>query len=125
MNEQTARNKGLQYTGIYERNTESLKPRLEEIRKAGYKAYIVTVPDSPYSRSSCIGTGYSVYTEPRYQADNAAKTSQQRILFHASRLTSIRARFESEMAKEMEEENKANDRDVKWLTENNYPLAGS
>ena len=120
MTKNQAEQKGLQFTGCYERNPDALKLRLEEIRKSGYKAYIVTVPDSKYSRSACIGNGYSIYTESRYQKDNCARDARARIASHAARLVSINERIAKMLAEEIAKETTSNDRDLSWLKDNNY-----
>ncbi len=68
MNEQQARDIGYSFTGIYERNKDDVTQRLNDMREMGYKAVIVTVPDSPLSRGT-VGTGYSVYAEREYFTD--------------------------------------------------------
>jgi len=68
MNERQARDKGYIFTGAYKRSREELAPRVAELKTAGYKAVIVTVPDSPLSRGG-VGTGYSIYAEQRYFKD--------------------------------------------------------
>jgi len=69
MNEQQARNKGYSFTGHYQRTREILMNSLNQLHDAGYKAVIVTEPDSKYSRGIIIGTGYSIYAEQKYFAD--------------------------------------------------------
>ena len=50
MRDYQAQERGYQYTGIYSRSAGEVRERLEKIRKLGYKAVFVTVPDSPYSK---------------------------------------------------------------------------
>jgi sensor histidine kinase YesM len=62
MTEKQARERGYQYHGAGSSyNDEKLQARLQEIRKAGNKAVIVTIPPNPYSRSSHRGRYYSIY----------------------------------------------------------------
>ena len=74
MNGQQAIASGYHFTGAYERsyNKEKLQEQIKEIRKSGYKAIIVTIPDSPLSRGS-IGKGYSIYAEKKYFTDRERK----------------------------------------------------
>jgi prefoldin subunit 5 len=78
MNEQQAREKGYEYTGYYERFKDKLTDKLEAIRKAGFKAVIVTVPDSPYSRG-IVGVGYAIYVEHRYNVVRTITELEKRI----------------------------------------------
>ena len=121
MKEQQARNEGLVFTGSYGWDKEEQKAKAAAIRKLGYKAVVVNVPPNPLSRGH-HGMGYSVYVEPRLQNDENAKRLQQSVSSHASRLAAIRADYEAKMTAALEEENKRNDLNVKWLTDNNYAL---
>lgn len=119
MTEQNARQRGLCYTGIYERSKEDLKPRLDAIRAKGYKAYIVTVPDSPYSRSACISRGYSVYVERKYILDEQAESTRQRLkVRHPAEREHLKKHYEQQIA-ELDARVKA---DEEWLAQNNYTL---
>jgi len=68
MNEQQARNKGYSFTGHYQRTKETIMNNLNQLRDTGYKAVIVTEPDSKYSRGT-RGKGYALYAEQKYFAD--------------------------------------------------------
>lgn len=70
MKEQTALNKGYIRTGMYARSQEKVQERLKEIKAQGYKAVIVTIPDSKYSRG-IISEGYCIFCEERYMLDKA------------------------------------------------------
>lgn len=77
MNKKQAEEKGYRYTGIYARDREEIKKRAEIIRKEGYKAITVTVPDSKYSRGG-VGVGYSVYVEEKYVINERKKEAIQK-----------------------------------------------
>lgn len=116
MNEITARQNGLSYTGIYSRDKDEAKVRLGEIRKQGYKAQLVTVKDSPYSRSACIGQGYSVYVEARYFRDQQAVNYRRSL---ANFPTEVQ-RLQDELAAKIAELTKAATEKQTWLTGNGY-----
>jgi hypothetical protein len=80
MNERQANEKGYSYTGIYARYKNEVQVRLDKIRSNGYRAVMVTVPDSPYSRG-VIGVGYSVYAERKYFTDKERQELQKRLLY--------------------------------------------
>jgi hypothetical protein len=65
MNEKQAKERGYHFTGNYERRKEDLNSELEKLRSEGFKAVMVIVPDSPYSRG-IVGVGYSIYAEKKY-----------------------------------------------------------
>jgi hypothetical protein len=67
MNRKQAEEKGYCYTGFYSRSKEAMKAKAAEIRALGngFKAIVVDIPDSKYSRGG-VGTGYSVYVNGRY-----------------------------------------------------------
>lgn len=71
MTKQTAISKGLVYLGHYHREKSATEQCVADYRARGYKAYVVTAPDSPYSRGP-IGTGYCVYGEKRIQLEESA-----------------------------------------------------
>ena len=118
MNEITAKQNGLEFTGIYARSSDEIKPRLAEIRKQGYKAYIVIIKDSPYSRSACISQGYAVYTEPRYQQDAQAVKYRNSIAAHPVAVQRLR----DELAAKIAELDKADAGRRDWLTQHGYSL---
>jgi hypothetical protein len=97
MTKETALAKGLEFTGVYERNSGKVKKELEEIRKQGYKAYFVTVPDSPLSRGG-VGVGYSVYAEPRYRADRNAETVVETVAKYDEHLQYLKSQYEKQVA---------------------------
>jgi DNA repair exonuclease SbcCD ATPase subunit len=78
MKEREAEQKGYRFTGSYERSKEEIKERAEEYKKEGYKVIICTVPDSPLSRGG-VGTGYSIYAEPKYFIDKEIKDINNRL----------------------------------------------
>lgn len=80
MNNRTAIEKGYRFTGFYERDKEELKAKKEtHFTSLGYKAVIVLVPDSPYSRSASISVGYSIYAEQKYFDDERRINLQKRL----------------------------------------------
>ena len=118
MNEITAKQNGLSFTGVYSRDVEEVKVRLAEIRKQGYKAQLVTIKDSPYSRSACISQGYAVYTEPRYQQDQHAASLRGRIASHPAEVQRLR----DELAAKIAELDKADADRRDWLTQHGYSI---
>lgn len=67
LKEATALKKGYRSTGIAERRLHDIHPRLDKIRKAGFKAVLVSWNG---------GGGYSVYTEPKYHYSESIKNIQ-------------------------------------------------
>lgn len=65
MTEKQANQEGLRFTGYYGRSKEDAKVEAQTLRIMGYRAVLVTVPDSPLSRGG-RSTGYSVYAEKKY-----------------------------------------------------------
>ena len=65
MNKRDAAAEGLTFTGIYSHNKAEVKARALAIRNAGFRARVVDVPTSKYSRGS-QALGYSVYVGPGY-----------------------------------------------------------
>lgn len=64
-----AEEKGYSSTGYYNRIKERLQEDLNNnFKSKGYKAIIVTIPDSKLSRGP-IGTGYSIFAEEKYFTD--------------------------------------------------------
>lgn len=122
MNETTAKQNGLNFTGIYARSSDEVKPRLEEIRKQGYKAYIVTIKDSLHSRSACISQGYAVYTEPSYQQDAQAVKYRNSIAAHPVAVQRLRDEFAAKLAAQITELDKADADRRDWLTQHGYSL---
>lgn len=120
MTKEQAQAKGLVFTGIYERNKETAQTKLEEIRAKGYKAYLVTVPDSPYSRAAIIGKiigkGWSVYAEIKYANDLHAADLKARIAKHPAILETLKTEYEKNIA----QAEKENQERVKWLMEHAY-----
>lgn len=128
MNEDTAAKRGYEKTGHYSRggdaNYARMEVKLAEIRKAGYKALIVKVPDSPYSRGYCKGAcGYSIMTEPRYRLDRAAAESRITIDTHAARTQEIMARHMAAARKEIEEAETRKQAAEQWLKDHGYAPA--
>lgn len=119
MNQETALKKGYERTGIYARSADKVRPLLEEIRKQGYKALLVTVPDSPYSRGH-VGTGYGVVVERRYNLDQAAKSHLESLAAYAGRCEAVRAHHQAQIDKEVADLTRNKQEAEKWLVENGY-----
>ncbi len=66
MNEKQAREKGYLFIGIYTRSLEEAKTKAKELREQGYKAAVVTKPDSKHDNRECPPREYC----PDYQQDN-------------------------------------------------------
>jgi len=118
MNKEQAAKRGYEFTGIYERDKSGVQVRLNKIRKDGYKAALVTVPDDPLSRG-CIGRGYSIYAEARYRLDDLAKTHREQIAQFPARILRITEQFSREIAETVAI--KANQQE--WLRKNGYAEA--
>ncbi len=78
MNEQQARNRGYSFSGCYEWSKEKLAEKLESYKDEGYKAVIVTVPDSKYSRG-IPETGYAIYIEHKFFSTREKKDLSERL----------------------------------------------
>ena len=68
MNEKQARDRGYSFTGVYNFAKEDSVARLDQIKANRYKAILVYIPTSKYSRGGGSG-GYSVYAEAKYFND--------------------------------------------------------
>jgi hypothetical protein len=123
MNKRSANQQGLVFTGNFSWDKEEIKNKANEIRKAGYRAVVVSEPPNPLSRGH-HGTGYSVFVEPKYVNDGIARDCRSRVSRHDDRLASIRAAFEAKLAEEINAENQRNARDVEWLDANGYGSIG-
>ena len=78
MNEKQARGKGYSFTGVYNSMKDDTIARRDRIKADGYKAILVYVPTSKYSRGGGSG-GYSVYAEAKYFNDIERKDLQVRV----------------------------------------------
>jgi hypothetical protein len=102
MNEQSAREQGLNFTGIYSSNKQEVKDRIAEI-KTKYplaRVRLVNVPHSRLSRSG-PGMGYSAYADKVYSAYKTWEDSKKLIDTHQERLTVISLEY----ARKVEDEN--------------------
>ena len=120
MNELQARQQGLSFIGRYERFKDRVADDLAALRKQGYKAYIVTVPDSPLSRGYCKGDkGYSIYAEERYFHDKEKKDLQDRLAHMPARKDAAFKEYEKELAELVAEETRMEKRlvELEQLTE--------
>lgn len=97
MNEQQAREKGLTYTGYYERSKDALQGKLDEFHRLKYKAAIITVPDNPLSRG-VIGVGYSIYVEKRYRVDREIVVIKKLLQDIPDNLKQARIKYDVEVA---------------------------
>ena len=61
MNEKQAVAKGYSFNGAYSRDKEVIKIRIEDEKKKGNKAVLVTIPVNKLSRSANRAPGYSMY----------------------------------------------------------------
>lgn len=115
MTKTAAQSKGLVFTGAYERSKEKLRTELQKLKSKGYKAYLVTVPDSPLSRG-CVGVGYSIYAEPKYSLDQTAAEMKKRIERHPEILKQIKQKYEEDVVAEETKTQNCLD----WLKEHGY-----
>jgi len=118
MNETTARAKGLVFTGMYTRyDVNRFQGYVDAIRKLGYKAYLVTVPDSPLSRGYVKGSrGYAVYSEQRYMNDKQAEKMRSEIAKVPSLLEECKKEYETKVAALNGEKESR----IKWLKDHGY-----
>ena len=121
MNKKTAQLKGLIFTGHYDWDRPKISQIAKDLRKEGYKAYVVTVPKNPLSRGH-HGTGYSVYVEPKWQLDQAAQEYRRDIQAYNMIRKEIIRRNEELLRKELEEAEAVQSRAVAWLSRNGYNL---
>jgi hypothetical protein len=96
MNEQQARQSGYSFTGVYTRDRGEVGIRRDALTKEGYKAVIVTVPDSPLSRGP-KGTGWSVYAERKYFVDKEKTDLRQRLSMIEPRKERAQKKYEEEL----------------------------
>ena len=83
MNARQAEKEGYEFTGAYSRNKEEMKEGAKKERKEGYKAIVVYVPSSKYSRGY-RGGGYSVYRKDTPKTierkENERKEKEQKLM---------------------------------------------
>jgi len=98
MNERQAESEGLQFTGIYSRNKEEARARLDQERAShpGAKLKLVTVPDSKLSRGGG-GKGWSIYADRVYFLQERLKDLDSSIAAHYSHEQSMLARHRKEL----------------------------
>ena len=108
--------KGFQFTGYYERDEEKAKDHWAKIVSQGYKAVLVTIPDSPYSRGE-IGRGWSVYAEKKYYLDAKAKEIQTLIKNFGPSFQLLLTKHAAEVEERKNMLNGWKD----WLAKNGYP----
>jgi predicted xylose isomerase-like sugar epimerase len=75
---------GYQFTGMYKRDKEEVQAEVRELKKQGYKAVVVTEPDSPLSRGP-KGTGYSVFAEQKYLRVKELQDNEKRMSYIGER----------------------------------------
>jgi hypothetical protein len=98
MTKEQALQSGLKFTGEYERSAEPIKASVEKMRKQGYKAYCVRVPDDKLSRGYYPGAcGYSVYVEKSFFLNEQIKEALETIEYLPKMYLSIIARHEEEL----------------------------
>ena len=119
MKESQARAEGLDFTGIYSRYKEEVKVKAAEIRKAGYRAVVCTIPPNPYSRGH-YGNGYSCYVEPKYGKDRRAAELRIRLSGHDARVENIKAEHAKALAEALQKEELENLKNISWMKENGY-----
>jgi hypothetical protein len=96
MNERQARANGMEFTGSYERNRADLAFTVKDLKKRGYKASIVTVPDSPLSRGT-IGTGYAIYAEHQYFVDKDIRMLELKLSHIEGRKVTALEKYKAEL----------------------------
>jgi hypothetical protein len=101
MNEQSAREQGLNFTGIYSSNKQEVKDRIAAI-KAQYplcRIRLVNVPHSPLSRSG-PGMGYSAHADLVYSAYKGIEEAKKSIDLHHDRLGLLKAEYDTKVTQE-------------------------
>lgn len=117
MTEKNARDRGLEFTGVYGRDQDEVRNRAETMKRNGYKVMVVRVPDSPYSRG-IIGVGYSVYAEKKYFNDQQAASDRKFIEGAAVRYAHMKQEYELAVLKL---DGQVAER-VQWLKDNGYSM---
>jgi hypothetical protein len=112
MTEQKAREKGLEFTGHYERSSDDIDIKISALRKQypDCKFYVVTVPPNPLSRGY-HGNGYSIYATPLYSILKAIAHCKEAISYHDDRVKGIQTEYYRKLA----EENARNQNDIAEL----------
>ncbi len=90
MTKKQAEQKGLVFHGCYERDKKLVQEKVRELKKQGYNAVLVTVPDSS-SLCGEIGRGWSVYVESKYFEDLRAE--EKRAIIFSLYCQAIWSRF--------------------------------
>jgi hypothetical protein len=96
MNEKQASERGYGNTHSYDRNYDKIEEKRDELRKKGYKAVIVKIPDNPLSRGP-IGCGWSVYVERRYLVEKEIEDLRMRLEGIENRKEYARKNYETEL----------------------------
>ncbi len=124
MNIDTAKKRGYVDTHAYTNGSrmEELEAKLHAIRAAGYKALIVTVPTSPYSRGS-KAPGYSIVAEARYMLDKHAAQARNVLAAEENEIANAKARAQQALDKELAEINNRTQSSRQWLVDNGYLTA--
>lgn len=110
MDSQQAIQSGYHHTGIYGRSREELAPRLAELKAQKYKYVLVPEKASGYERSAGVKKGmvlgYSVYVEKRYHDDRTRADLLKRLKEMPMRRVLAKKRYEHELYKLEQEEQK-------------------
>lgn len=106
MNEKQAAEKGLSFTGMCDWDKSTLVPKVDDLRKKGFKAHIVTKPSSPLSRGS-RGPMYSVYACRKYTVVEELDRVKVYLAGIPARREALAKRHEAEM-------NEVNANELAW-----------
>jgi hypothetical protein len=99
MTRRQAEEKGYQFTGSYNWNSETQKTEAARIRQEfGCRACVVFIPSSPLSRGSKSG-GYSVYADRTYFAKRRLAEVQKRQTTIPAQRQRLQDEFEQNVAK--------------------------
>jgi hypothetical protein len=101
MNEQSAREQGLNFTGIYSSNTQEVKDQIAKIKEEYplCRIRLVNVPHSKLSRSG-PGMGYSAHADIVYSAYKGVEEAKKQIDTHHDRLGLLKAEYDKKVADE-------------------------
>lgn len=104
--EKWARQRGLVYTGMSERNPAELKLRLGSLRARGYEAFICSWPNDPLSRSG--GGGASIFADKRWAYDQEAEGISKELAQIPARKVLAHEEFQMELEKIYKREEELN-----------------
>lgn len=96
MTEIDARREGLRFTGSYAFDKEEVKLKAKAIRDLGFRAIVVNVPGSKYSRGG-PRMGYSVYAEPAYETFTSWKRNVELYKQGPARVAALKEKHEQEL----------------------------